>query len=36
MGWVLAAAVQRSGRLAPRWPPTLGFNLVGVLALFYA
>ena len=36
MGWVLAAAVQRSGRLAPAVAAHLGFNLVGVLALFYA
>jgi uncharacterized protein len=36
MGWVLAAAVQRSGRLAPAVAAHMGFNLVAVLALFYA
>ena len=36
MGWVLAAAVQRSGRLGPAVAAHMGFNLVGVLALFYA
>jgi membrane protease YdiL (CAAX protease family) len=36
MGWVLAAAVQRSGRLGPAVAAHIGFNLVGVLALFYA
>jgi membrane protease YdiL (CAAX protease family) len=36
MGWVLAAAVQRSGRLTPAVAAHMGFNLVGVLALFYA
>ncbi len=35
MGWVLAAAVQRNGRLAPAVAAHMGFNLVGVLALFY-
>jgi hypothetical protein len=36
MGWVLAAAVQRHGRLGPAVAAHMGFNLVGVLALFYA
>ena len=35
MGWVLAAVVQRGGRLAPAVAAHMGFNLVGVLALFY-
>jgi membrane protease YdiL (CAAX protease family) len=35
MGWVLAAAVQRSGRIAPAVAAHMGFNLVGVLTLFY-
>ena len=35
MGWVLALAVQRTGRLGPAVAAHVGFNLVGVLALFY-